>query len=108
MMPRHTKILAALSLAGAAALALGGCKEKPEQKQAAGGELLPRSVTDDMPPYDTVRSQPPLADPEAAATSATGRIRPAPDATEAAAAAEEAAGEIHAIEAVEPARPGAE
>ncbi|HKT85175.1 MAG TPA: hypothetical protein VJQ77_03695 [Novosphingobium sp.] len=102
MMPRHAKILAALYLAGAAALALGGCKEKPAQKQAAGGELLPRSVTDDMPPYDTVRSQPPLASPEAAATSAPGRPHPAADASEAAAAAEEAASEVHAVEAAEP------
>lgn len=99
MMPRHAKILTALFLVGSAALALGGCKEKPEQKQAAGGELLPRSVSDDMPPYDTVRSQPPLANPEAAATSATGRTHPAADATEAAAAAEEAAEEAHAVEA---------
>ena len=103
MMPRHMNILTALSLAGATTLALGGCNDKPEQKQAAGGELLPRSVTDDMPPYDTVQSQPPLANPEAAATSGADRPRPATDATEAAGAADEAAEEVHAIEAAEPA-----
>lgn len=99
MMSRHTKILTALSFVSAAALALGGCKDEPEQKQAAGGELLPRSVTDDMPPYDTVRSQPPLASPEAAATSAGEAAEPATDATEAAAEAEEAANEARAVEA---------
>ncbi|MCJ2178446.1 hypothetical protein [Novosphingobium album (ex Hu et al. 2023)] len=58
---------AALVLTLAAALPLGGCKKSTEPGQTtAAGEILPRSVTDDMLPYDTVRSQAPLADPDAA------------------------------------------
>lgn len=57
---------AALALALAAALPLGGCKKDKEPAGAtAAGEILPRSVTDDMLPYDTVRSQAPLANPDA-------------------------------------------
>lgn len=44
-------------------LALAGCQN--EAKRATGGraegEILPGSVSDAMLPYDTVRSQPPLA-----------------------------------------------
>ncbi|MFD2135471.1 hypothetical protein ACFSLT_10010 [Novosphingobium resinovorum] len=49
------------------ALALGGCSKKADDqpKAAAGGELLPRSVSDDMLPYDTVKSQASLTDPNA-------------------------------------------
>ncbi len=65
------KGMIALALAGALSGALAGCKDKkatPEGVQAAeGAKLLPRSVTDDMPAYDTRRSKPPLADPELAA-----------------------------------------
>lgn len=59
-------LIPALPLALAACLALGGCGKKEEtgQKTAAGGELLPRSVGDDMLPYDTVRSQPSLSPPD--------------------------------------------
>ena len=32
----------------------------------AGGKILDRSISDDMLPYDTLRSQPPLAEPERA------------------------------------------
>lgn len=58
---------------------LGGCKDKqPQTAQAAGGaELLPRSVSDDMPAYDTVRSKAPLAEP-----SATPDTHSAPAASE--------------------------
>lgn len=105
MMLRHEKTWTVLALACAATLALGGCgKGDSDQKQAASGELLPRSATDDMLPYDTVRSQPPLADPEAAATGAArgaGAITAA--STEAAAAAEEAAREVISAEANDPA-----
>ena len=63
----------ALPLAMAAVLALGGCKkdEAPSQTTAAGGEILPRSVSDDMLPYDTVRSQAPLANPDSGKNSST-------------------------------------
>lgn len=47
-------------------LALGGCKkDKTPEHAAAKGEILPRSATDDMLPYDTVRSKAPLANPDA-------------------------------------------
>lgn len=83
---------AALSLTFATALALGGCgKEAADPNAQAGGEILPRSVSDDMPPYDTVRSQPPLANPDAGLPAASGR--PAPDASAAPAEAEAATAE---------------
>lgn len=49
-------------------LALGGCGDKKDDtaKVAGGGEILPRSVSDEMLPYDSVRSQPPLLAPEKA------------------------------------------
>jgi hypothetical protein len=45
------------------ALALAGCggDGKKETGGKAGGEILPASVSDAMLPYDTVRSQAPLA-----------------------------------------------
>lgn len=57
-----------------AALALGGCNKKADDqpRAAAGGELLPRSVSDDMLPYDTVQSQASLSAPDA------GLIAPRP------------------------------
>lgn len=70
------KLRAILALVLALPLALGGCGKKDEApKQAAGGELLPRSVTDEMPPYDTVTSQPPLADPGAGDEQGAARKR---------------------------------
>ena len=47
----------------AAVLALGACGEKkePARQDTAGGKILEHSINDDMLPYDTVRSQPPLA-----------------------------------------------
>lgn len=53
--------LACLALLAAA---LGGCgDEKATQQGTAAGEILPGSASDAMLPYDTVRSQPPLAPP---------------------------------------------
>lgn len=98
MIPRQTRTWTALYLACTAMLALGGCQDKSPDENAAGGELLPRSTTDDMLPYDTVRSEPPLADPEAMASGDVGS--PAAEASEAAAAAGEAAEEARAVEAV--------
>lgn len=64
------KSLPALSVTIAAmlalTLALGGCgKKKAPDQASAAGEILPRSVSDDMLPYDTVRSQAQLANPDA-------------------------------------------
>lgn len=62
------RFLAATLLAG---LALTGCgKEEKKEAATAEGRILERSVTDDMLPYDTVRSQPPLALPEDMASEA--------------------------------------
>lgn len=65
---------------GAVALALGGCgnDKAPERQDTAGGEILDRSVGDDMLPYDTVRSQPPLAP----STQSSGTTKPAGDETD--------------------------
>lgn len=62
---------AALVLPVLGALALAGCnKQEPaSDKAAAGAALQQRSVTDDMPPYDTVRSQNPHMAPEASGPS---------------------------------------
>ena len=52
----------------AATLALSSCgsRKAPEQQSTAGGKILPHSISDSMLPYDTARSQPPLAKPSAA------------------------------------------
>lgn len=55
-------VLRALFLGTAVCLAVAGCgKGKAPDNAAAAGEVLPRSVTDDMLPYDTIRSQPSLS-----------------------------------------------
>lgn len=73
----------ALLLAASGCFALGACKkeESPSQQAAAGAKILPRSVGDDMLPYDTVRSQSALAAPE---TSGAGSAAPRTIASEAA------------------------
>jgi hypothetical protein len=64
-----------LACLGAASLTLGACgdSEKPEQQNTAGGEILERSVSDDMLPYDTVRSLPPLAPQKMASSEGAAR-----------------------------------
>lgn len=53
---------------------LGACGDNSRQASEtidrAEGEILERSIADDMLPYDSLRSQPPLADPEEAEKSA--------------------------------------
>ncbi len=109
MMPGHKKTLIALSLACAATLALGACGDKEaESKQAGGSELLPRSVTDDMLPYDTVRSQATLVAPMSASTAgARAAAAPTSESTEATSESAEAAREITAEDA-EPVTPAPE
>lgn len=81
MKPVRLILLAALG----ATLTLGACKKGEDQpKAAAGSELLPRSVGDDMLPYDTVRSQASLADPDLESGGEDGSARPAADASQAA------------------------
>lgn len=68
------KALPALSLAIAATLALGGCgKNKAPDNATAGGQILPRSASDDMLPYDTVTSEPELSNPDAGITGSHPR-----------------------------------
>ncbi|MDE8652394.1 hypothetical protein [Novosphingobium album (ex Liu et al. 2023)] len=61
------KFLCPSLLLAAGALALAGCggEKKATSAQAGDGQILARSVSDDMLPYDTVRSQPPYAAPDA-------------------------------------------
>lgn len=47
-----------------ALVACGGTEKKQKDQRTAAGEILPGSISDSMLPYDTVRSQPPLAPPE--------------------------------------------
>lgn len=55
-------------------LALAACSdEKKPAPPAAGGQVMEGSISDAMLPYDTVRSQPPLAPrPSSSAASDTG------------------------------------
>jgi hypothetical protein len=60
-----------LALILMAPLALAACgsgtsDKKQKDQRTAAGEILPGSVSDAMLPYDTVRSQPPLAPKETA------------------------------------------
>lgn len=56
-------------LAVAALALLAACGDKPSENdsRSASGEVLEGTISDAMLPLDTVRSQPPLAEPEAAA-----------------------------------------
>lgn len=57
-------------------VALAGCgKEKAPQQAAAAGEILPRSASDDMLPYDTLQSQPSLAVPDDSETGRPASVR---------------------------------
>ena len=52
---------------------VAACGERSEDKTnevSAGGKILKRSVADDMLPYDTVKSHPPLARPAKIETDA--------------------------------------
>jgi len=78
-------------------LATAACKGEKKAAEAADaeGEILPGSASDAMLPYDTVRSQPPLAPPPAASgkpgAKAGGDEAAADDSGEAASTATEAA-----------------
>ena len=80
------------------ALALAGCDKADTPTQGtAGGQLLPRSTTDEMLPYDTVQSMPSLAPQE---VEGEGRPR-----GQASGKAEE--NEDVVVDAAEPAAPAA-
>lgn len=87
-----------------AALALAGCNKKMDDqpKAAAGSELLPRSVSDDMLPYDTVTSQASLSDPDAGLR--TPRLS-APDDAASIAPVEESVPEAEEVPVIEAAPP---
>ena len=51
----------ALILAATVGLAACEGENKGADQRTAVGEILPGSVSDAMPPYDSLRSQPPLA-----------------------------------------------
>jgi hypothetical protein len=65
-----------LALTLLAPLALAACGSGSDTKQkdqrTAAGEILPGSASDAMLPYDTVRSQPPLAPKATAKPGAKG------------------------------------
>ena len=62
-----TRFRPLLPLAIAALLAACGDEPAADDGRAAQGEVLEGTISDAMLPLDTVRSQPPLAQPEAAA-----------------------------------------
>ena len=84
----------ALLLAAAAGL-LSGCGDEAESGQvaddgrAAAGEVLEGSISDDMLSYDSLRSQPPLAELSDIPESEGGPPAPAAPGTEASPAAPE-------------------
>lgn len=57
-------------------LAACGDKSSDSDARAASGQVLEGSITDAMLPVDTVRSQPPLADPAAAAKATASAVSP--------------------------------
>lgn len=69
-----------LALAGV--LALAGCHHgaKNDDQRTAGGEVLSGSISDAMLPYDTVKSQPPLAPGRAASDAGSAESAASGDA----------------------------
>lgn len=78
-----------------APLALSACGSGTDKKQkdqrTAAGEILPGSASDAMLPYDTVRSQPPLAPKDVAKPGAKGAVADEAEASASDAAADSAA-----------------
>lgn len=85
--------LVALPLALAAC---GSSEKKAKDQRTAAGEILPGSISDSMLPYDTVRSQPPLAPKETGKPGAKGSAGADAAASDAAAPAAEASAAIEA------------
>jgi hypothetical protein len=84
-----------LALACTAALLLAACGADKKQEGAgkAEGEILPGSTSDAMLPYDSVRSQPPLAPKAETSGSSSDKPNkasaPSPASSQPAASAEE-------------------
>ena len=94
-------IVTALGLGSALLLAACDAKQQTEDGQAdAGGRILDRSITDDMLPYDTVRSRPPAAQitPEPGSSGASGGSASATGGPADSAATDDASGESDAAE----------
>ena len=78
------KILANGMMLCVAAGMVAACTDEPEPAEpaqtggSAAGEVLEGSISDDMLPYDTLRSQAPLADPSEIPESEGGPAAPAP------------------------------
>ena len=71
--PGHRRNRLALCLLAPGALSACGADPAPQETGTAPSEaLLERSVSDEMLPYDTLRSQPPLARPSPAPGQETG------------------------------------
>jgi hypothetical protein len=87
--------LAALVALPLALAACGSNEKKAKDQRTAAGEILPGSISDSMLPYDTVRSQPPLAPKETGKPAAKAAAGPA------AAAASDAAAPADAAPAVD-------
>lgn len=96
-----------LALILALPLALAACgsgsDKKGKDQRTAAGEILPGSVSDAMLPYDTVRSQPPLAPRESGKPSAKNEPADKAEMTDSDAPAEGA--EAPAEGTAEPAEP---
>lgn len=109
LMPPTLRPALTLALILALPLALaacGGTEKKEKDQRTAVGEILPGSISDSMLPYDTVRSQPPLAPSEPGKGSPKGATTAEPDAAASSAAADPAA-EAPAAPAEAPAAPTA-
>ena len=96
--------LALILMAPLALAACGGTSDKKQKDQrTAGGEILPGSASDAMLPYDTVRSQPPLA-PRGSGKAGTKAGDPAePTASDAPATSTDEPAEVLAEPAAAPA-----
>lgn len=86
-----------------AACGSGGAEKKQKDQRTAAGEILPGSVSDAMLPYDTVRSQPPLAPKESGKPGAKGAAADEAEALASDAPADGAPGSVEAP--AEPAEP---
>lgn len=96
-----------LALILATPLILAGCGSGSDKAgkdhRTAAGEILPGSISDAMLPYDTVRSQPPLAPKETGKPGAKGDSPKNADADAAATDAPADSAEAPAEGAAEPA-----
>lgn len=83
------------------ALTLAACggERRDEGAGKAQGEILPASVSDEMLPIDTVRSQAPLAPHAESSSKAKGDQETAPEASEAASSPEPAPATVAATDA---------